>query len=128
MNRQEAREILPIVQAFAEGKTIQVKAIDDLWYDDEGSFNFNMSPERYRIKPEPKYRPFKDAEECWEEMQKHQPFGWIKKEKMMLNIINIGANGIIVHNSKGNRWYTFTDSSFVFTFADGEPFGVKVME
>lgn len=32
----------------------------------------------YRIKPEPKYRPFKDAEECWNEMQKHQPFGWTK--------------------------------------------------
>lgn len=29
----------------------------------------------YRIKPEPKYRPFKDAKECWQEMQKHQPFG-----------------------------------------------------
>lgn len=32
----------------------------------------------YRIKPEPKFRPFKDAEECWQEMLKHQPFGWVK--------------------------------------------------
>ena len=32
----------------------------------------------FRIKPEPKYRPFENAEECLAEMQKHQPFGWVK--------------------------------------------------
>lgn len=126
MNKEQAKDFLPIIQAYVEGKTIEsrcIKGDTSLWYDDNNpSFDEDFE---YRIKTEPKYRPFKDAEECFEEMQKHQPFGWIKKEKMMLNIINIGANGIIVHNSKGNRWYTFTDSSFVFTFADGEPFGIK---
>ena len=66
MRRNEAKELLPIIQAFAEGKTIQVKAIDGMWYDDEDMLKFNSSPQNYRIKPEQKYRPFKNAEECWQ--------------------------------------------------------------
>lgn len=29
---------------------------------------------------EPKYRPFKDIEECWNEMKKHEPFGYVKSK------------------------------------------------
>lgn len=75
MNRQEAKKLLPIIQAYAEGKTIQVKAIDGIWYDDEDMVKFDSSPQNYRIKPEPKYHPFKNKKECWNEMQNHQPFG-----------------------------------------------------
>lgn len=66
MNREQAKELLPIIQAFAEGKTIQVKSSDGLWYGREGEnceFNFNADPQEYRIKSEPKYRPFANAEE-----------------------------------------------------------------
>ena len=78
MNRQQAKELLPIIQAFAEGKTIQSKYINgsNTWWDDN-NLSFGDGVE-YRIKPEPKYRPFKDAEECWQEMLKHQPFGWVR--------------------------------------------------
>ena len=79
MNRQQAKELLPIIQAYAEGKIIQIKAIDGIWYDDEDMVKFDSSPQNYRIKPELKYRPFANVEECWEEMKKHRPFGWIKK-------------------------------------------------
>ena len=79
MTREEAKKMLPILVAFAEGKTIQsrcIKGDKSLWYDDEDpSFDDDFE---YRIKPEPKYRPFKDAEECWQEMLKHQPFGVVK--------------------------------------------------
>ena len=68
MNRIQAKELLPIIQAFAEGKTILVQdGIDWCYLSNESDFNLN--PQRYRIKSEPKYRPFKDAEECWQEMQ-----------------------------------------------------------
>ena len=68
MNRQQVKELLPIIQAFAEGKTIQVQEDTDWRYlGDEIDFNF--SQQRYRIKPDTKYRPFKDADECWQEMQ-----------------------------------------------------------
>ena len=64
MNRQQAKEILPIIEAYAAGKTIQVKSIiDGLWYDydNEDGISLNSAEsQRYRIKPESKYRPFID--------------------------------------------------------------------
>ena len=84
MTRKEAKKILPIITAFAEGKIIQVKDSDCGWRDsadDIVSGYLIMKPADYRIKPEPTYRPFKDVAECWEEMQKHEPFGWLKSQR-----------------------------------------------
>lgn len=78
MNRQEAKELLPIIQAFAEGKIIQFKNAFGNWVDCCDGELFNYPPKEYRIKPEPKYRPFKDKEECWQEILKHHPIGWVK--------------------------------------------------
>ena len=51
MNRDEAITILPIIQAFAEGKTVQINE-DGKWktYD---TYSFTFPAELYRIKPEP---------------------------------------------------------------------------
>ena len=125
MTRQEAKELLPIIQAFAEGKIIQIKALDGLWHDDKGGdIRFYAKPKNYRIKPLQKYRPFKNKKECWEEMLKHQPFGWIKDGSRMCNVINIREDGVIAHNGVDNSWYDF-ERSFKLTFADGTPFGIK---
>ena len=78
MTREEGKEMLPIIQAFIEGKEIQVFDDEKGWVETEYLI-FNLSPNCYRIKPEQKYRPFKTREECWQEMQKHQPFGWVKR-------------------------------------------------
>ena len=124
MTREEAKEFLPIIQAFAEGKIIQIKALDCLWHDDKlGDIRFYAKPKNYRIKPVQKYRPFKNKEECWEEMLKHQPFGWVKDGSRMCNVINIREDGVIAHNGVGNSWYDF-ERSFKLTFADGTPFGI----
>ena len=112
MNRIQAKELLPIIQAFAEGKTILVQ--DDIdWCYLGNESDFNLNPQRYRIKPEPKYRPFKDAEECWQEMQKHQPFGWVKTDE---------GYEQIWHVNKGDN---FNATWKTCTFADGTPFGIK---
>ena len=80
MDIERAKELLPIIQAFAEGKKVEMALFDNDGAISEWADVFfpTWSDDHiYRIKPEPKYRPFEDAEECWEEMQKHQPFGWI---------------------------------------------------
>ena len=128
MNRSEAKELLPIIKAFAEGKAIQLKTVDKGWQDIH-SASFDSNPKNYRIKPEPKYRPFKGAEECWQEMLKHQPFGWIKDLRSFSYIIYLEdemigygrVSGTILHDN-------FKDALRCFTFADGTPFGVKVEE
>lgn len=122
MTREEVKELLPIVKAFAEGRTIQLFGRDG-WTDLYNDFIFDISY-RYRIKPETKCRPFNDAEECWQEMLKHQPFGWVKDGSRMCNVINIREDGVIAHNGVDNSWYDF-ERSFKLTFADGTPFGIK---
>lgn len=129
MTREEAKKMLPILVAFAEGKTIQsrcIKGDKSLWYDDEDpSFDDDFE---YRIKPESEYRPFKGAEECWQEMQNHQPFGFVKFKDTesgyyMLTGISRGV-GVGINDSLFSYDRVFED----YTFADGLPFGVKVEE
>lgn len=127
MDRKQVKEILPILVAFAEGKAIEsrcVKGDKSLWYDDEApSFDDDFE---YRIKPEQKYRPFKNAEECLTEMQNHQPSGWLKsKEKGYYSYITMLDNRFRLNGYDGWR---FDDAIDKFTFVDGSPFGVKVEE
>ena len=124
ITREEAKELLPIVKAFAEGKVIEI--FDDVleWVETENP-TFNLSPEFYRIKPEPKYRPFKTQEECWNEMLKHQPFGWIRNNdtQRLCNIGSIGRNnyGVVIDKS-----ILYFDLAFnTCNFIDGTPFGIK---
>ena len=121
MTREEAKKLLPLIQGYAEGKTIQFLKIDGTWRDMTEP-NFSSPANYYRIKPEPKYRPFKNTEECWDEMQKHQPFGWLSNGELLFNIISIGA-GITIHNCISNCGYSFK-SAVSLTFADGTPFGI----
>lgn len=123
MNRQQAKELLPVIQAFAEGKIVQFKNAFGNWTDCDGVL-FNYPPKDYRIKPEPQYRPFKNAQECWEEMQKHQPFGWVKgSENNRLVISAIRDEGVCIN---GSQYWSYYDSMFnKYPFADDTPFGIK---
>ena len=125
MTREEAKVLLPIIQAYAEGKAIEsrcIKGDKSLWYDDEDpSFDNDFE---YRIKPKPKYRPFKNAEECWEEMQKHQPFGWVNYNGYRANIAAVMGSAITFVNNKGYTLF-FQQAFEGCTFIDKQPFGIK---
>ena len=125
MNRKEAKELLPIIQAFAEGKEIEsrcIKGDKSLWYDDEDP-NFDNYLE-YRIKPQTNYRQFRDAKECWQEMQKHQPFGWVKWNDVRYNIYVISSTSVCLINVNcENKDFAYAYQKL--KFADGTPFGVK---
>ena len=127
MTREKAKVLLPIIQAIIDGREIQVN-LNGEWIDVDEKHNCAFLPEsyEYRVKPEPKYRPFKDAKECMAEMLKHQPFGWITSQGAFFYIIYIedklfgygSACGTILHSE-------FNDVLKSFTFADGTPFGIK---
>ena len=82
---------------------------------------------------EPTYRPFKDAEECWQEMMKHQPFGWIilkggKHPDSKAFIIKLTKNCFYYIGDGGSATYNLYDYEFekhFWLFADGTPFGIK---
>ena len=131
MTREEANKALPTLQAFAEGKVIQMLDDRSIWTDlteREGLpiGTLGESPNIFRIKPDPKYRPFKDAEECWNEMLKHQPFGWVKDKKdghhALITAVDDDTCGMSLN---GNAEWSLSGIMDLFTFADGVPFGVK---
>lgn len=128
-NKEEVKSVMNIIQAFADGKTIQaIDPYDDEWVDQTG-LNFKALFERqYRIKPEPKYRPFKDAEECWQEMMKHQPFGWVKMKgtESKYYMLKCIASRVVIGLDETPFSYKKVFEDYVF--ADGTPFGVKVEE
>lgn len=130
MTKEEVKELLPIMQAFAEGDEIQYRNNYNEWIDvktGEG-LCFTRPSSCYRIKPEPKYRPFKSQEECWQEMLNHQPFGWIKSNEdghyaMVTTVDDIEGEKYIAIS--GNNLWSFDDTINNYTFADGTPFGIK---
>lgn len=128
MTKEEAKILLPIIQAFAEGKTIQIrKHGEESYYDSTNSkLNFDLGYYSYRVKPEPKCRPFKDADECWQEMLKHEPFGWIKCRGCYFNIVAVTDVYAYLSEADGSAILLASKNSYNDnTFADGAPFGVK---
>ena len=127
-NKEEVKSVMNIIQAFADGKTIQaIDPYEDEWVDQAG-LNFKaLFDGQYRIKSEPKYRPFANAEECLAEMQKHQLFGWVKNQGLYRNIANIISCSITFADNEA-RDVDYEQAFKNYTFADGTPFGVKVEE
>ena len=128
MTREQAKELLPIIQAFAEGKQIQdkIEGVTD-WVDtDEINFEYEGQKIKHRIKPQPKYRLFKSQEECWQEMHKHQPFGWVKSPRGELFCIDKVFEEGIVYKHSSCHFNEYLEGQY--SFADGTPFGIKKEE
>ena len=132
MTREQAKELLPIIQAYAEGEIIQYKNFLDEWTDikENEGLSFICPPSDYRIKPQSKYRPFKTQEECWNEMLKHQPFGFlsIADKHDYFSVCRV-----FEEEGKPKIWLTnnaygdcdMTTAFVIFQFIDGTPFGIK---
>lgn len=124
-DKEEVKSVMNIIQAFADGKTIQaIDPYDDEWCN-QTKLNFEALFEgQYRIKPEPKYRPFRDAKECWQEMQKHQPFGWVKST--LFKDFALVKRVTTLYVEINRDIIDYKDALEKFTFADDTNFGVKV--
>nr|DAU12858.1 MAG TPA: hypothetical protein [Caudoviricetes sp.] len=135
MTKEEAKEFYPILQAFAEGKAIECRTkpgtistgIPNEWTEMKEIGFWNGI--EYRIKPEPKYRSFANKEECWNEMLKHQPLGWIKCKEGYFNIVYVNDYYAGLDDSDGSAILLASKNSYQDnTFFDGTPFGIKVEE
>ena len=133
MNRNQAKEFYPFLQAFAEGRVIECRTKPSLiegtdvpndWTEMKEIEFWNNT--EYRVKPKQKYRPFRDAKECWQEMQKHQPFGWVKST--LFKDLDLVQRVTTLYVEINRDIIDYKDSLEKFTFADGTPFGVKEEE
>lgn len=128
MTREEAKTMLPIIQAYAEGKEIEIFDKTMKMWKTAMLPHFDCDSKNYRIKPGVKYRPFANAEECWQEMQKHQPFGFtkFKNAKSGYYMVTFIASGATV--GMNNIPFCYEEMFDSYTFADGTPFGIKEEE
>lgn len=126
MKKEETENLIKVMQAFLKGEAVEERVATlgnhTNWVTHTGS-DWDTTTYEYRIKSKPQYRPFKDGNECWEEMQKHQPFGWIKIQDTYYNIheVDIIDEKLYI----GTCYYTLECAYDDITFADGTPFGVK---
>ena len=132
MTREEAKRRAELYWALGDGKAIQVQnPVTSKWeYLDINKIGEFKEELNYRIKPEPKYRPFKTQEECWNEMLKHQPFAFLSSanEYDWFSICRVfEEEGIpkITFASNPYSDYDMTKVFDTFQFADGTPFGIK---
>lgn len=142
MRKEKIKQLVDVMQAYLNGKTIQYYDVDlsdkiehpgephfnSKWVDVDEDHLFRPDFYNYRIKPESRYRSFKNAEECWQEMLKHQPFGWIKsKEDGYYSMVT--GEGVVGDKKYvsigGDHIWSFDETMSNYTFADGTPFGIK---
>lgn len=129
MTREQVKKALPLIQAFVEGKTIQTKN-GSKWIDIDSDKNQLILDsvvtyqDCFRIKPEPSYRPFRNVEECWQEMLKHAPFGIMssKNSKDYMSFMSLNDEGCDFCGYEGENFESAFDD---IQFADGTPFGIK---
>ena len=152
MINEQIKQLVAVLQAYLNGKTIQYYDVDysfkiahpgernfnNKWIDVDEDHLFRPDFYDYRVKPEPKCRPFKDADECWQEMLKHEPFGWVKEKGDKLSYellacvsendeapISFAVYGSVGMGIIDRPSIEFNEMFNAFTFADGAPFGVK---
>lgn len=113
--------VLTLVEDTFKDVRDRIKTFEDACEEDDRDPNF--LPEQYHVKKEPS-RPFHNAEECLNEMMKHQPFGWVydKNNNQFLNTNRVGNDGVDFYGRQRN---TFAKVNSYITFADKEPFGIK---
>lgn len=138
MDRNQAKEFYPILQAFAEGRVIECrnkpstlsKSWQDMndWTEMKEIEYWNNIEYRIKQQSETKFRPFNTEEECWQEIRKHEPFIKYKviesSKDVYLIIQRIKTDGIETDVER----LDFETAFEWFTFADGTPFGMKVEE
>ena len=126
MDREKAKELLPVIQALAEGKEIEYfSTIKNEWLTTQEIFDDKLS---HRVKPEPTYRPFNGRGELLETMSGSKlPFGWFrfKDLKEFGQILYISNDWIACARGIDTVTYTYEEALENLTFLDGSPFGVK---
>lgn len=143
MINEQIKQLVAVLQAYVNGKTIQYYDVDysfkiahpgernfnNKWVDVDEDHIFKLDLYEYRIKPEPNYRPFRNTEECWKEMQKHQPFGWLKDKEdghyTMITTVDPFYDDKNYIKISGDHNWSFAETMNVYTFADGAPFGIN---
>lgn len=119
-------EKIAVMQAYVDGKKIQrTKLTIYQDWEDHPAPKWNWYYYDYRIKPEPKCRPYASAKECFDEVKKHG--GWIKdrNHEVYYTITDVGNLGCRFNG----RFFMYKDLFLCYDWADdGSPCGIMEEE
>lgn len=130
------QEKIEVMKAYTEGKKIQIaeKNINN-WRDYVPILEpeWQWGENDYRIKPEEKYRPYKDTDElkadffkdCPDMGKRHRPAIWVVSDtgnEYEICGFSTGGEWVYIHNAGA---YTLEDLFKSFTYLDGSPCGIK---
>ena len=104
------KEMIAVMQAYADGKGIEYSFIKDSWYDDKNPC-WNLVDYNYRVKEAPEYIPFtfEDAEFLIGKI--------VSSKKKQYKVM------IFECNKKSVQHYTYEELLNNWTFLDGSPCG-----
>lgn len=115
MNKQQAHNLMSFIQAFIEDVPLEYRRLgEETWYN-VVSPTFDIEHYQYRIKPKPEYRPFKDENECRQEMLKHTAFGYVTARNQYYNIAYFNYKGTTLSVEKELIDFSYEDR-LEFTF------------
>lgn len=118
----------PIIQDVGKpfifiDKGLKLTNGDDMLYFEQHRYREITAEEILALEITEKYRPFKDIKECWEEMMKHEPFGWICPKNIFIpEVAALNVTGVTTVEGYHYRYSVMLDK---YNFADGTPFGIK---
>lgn len=114
------------MQAFVDGKPIEMCVKGEKIFVPCTNPNWVFTMLDYRVKEEDRYRPYKNADECFADAMKHG--GWVKS-------LGGGGRRIITgfdygeHDNKvklsGDNWQTMESLFEHYNWSDDSPCGVK---
>ena len=120
MTREEAKKMLPIIKAWAEGREVEYAA-DGLWNRIHGdNIQLDVPAEWYRVVP--RCRPFKDNRECMKALREHGPL--IDRMTGATCFVSVLLDSYFYVNGEEEK-ITYDKGFKRFVFRAGEPFGVK---
>ena len=124
------KEIIEVVKAHSQGKIIQFrdKNVNTVWTtcaNNDPSWDFSRTD--FRAKPEKCIRAYKDRDECWNDMLKHEPFGWVKRNDEIFCVLSVNEGCI-----EGSGFFIGFDRAInkedMVYYIDGSPFGIVEKE
>lgn len=127
-------KMIKVMQAYERGEQIEMHALDafndDVW-DDISMPLWNWAEIEYRVKPKPKYRPYKDAKEFLNAQEKHGM--WLKSNTpnvyfMPVRIVNEEVTICMVNINGDFRPHKMTFETLLeeYRWKDNQKCGVKL--
>lgn len=131
MTKEEAKQYSALLKAYSEGKILQYNIYNSIgieeWVDFDGKIDFNVSPSKYRVKPDPEFVPYANASEFMNDLAVHGPFIKFDNGTLSYCFLPVGVDDISIMRityTLGGAQLSYEElTPDRYTWQDGSPCG-----